>query len=289
MIRLGLAAENDKLAAIKDYMMANAEIKHVIVFSPPQFWLAGDWEQYTYADIIMYKVFYPLLEKVDRTYLIVVNECLRTQNRSDLTYNCLHHYLNQTPHHMVFEYFPFVDTVKDFMILVDDDHPSKYKGKGFSPEILSELDVDGIVRTPNVGVISVPIGDDVQSKYEHERDRLFDTLGNKDPDTIPRTLHLWCGKLKLSVVTPDKLYVARNKRLKRDNIATYKEIKAPEHRISIDLPYRQMDMNDYLKTSGESMVQFLSTGLSVDNYYEKTLKEWTARLEEFYATAGIRR
>lgn len=286
MIRLGLD-KTDKLNAVAAYMDANPEVEHVIVFSPPQFWLDGDWEQYTYADIIMYKVFYPLLEKVDKTYLIVVNECLRTQNRSDLTYNCLHHYLNQTPHRIVFEYFPFVDTADDFMILADNDHPGKYKGKGYRPEILKELDVTGIDRRPDINVITIPADDNLQAKYKKERDNLFDTLGNKDPDTIPRTLHLWCGKYKLSAVEPEKLYVARNKRLNRSNIITYKDAMQPEHRISIDLPYRQIDLNDYLKISGETTVTFLSTGLNVDKYYAQTLKEWAERLEEFYAAAGI--
>ena len=65
---------------------------------------------------------------MDASYLLIINECLRTRKRSDLTYNCLHHYLNQTPHRLIFEYFPFVSDPNDFMILLDKEFPGNTRG-----------------------------------------------------------------------------------------------------------------------------------------------------------------
>ena len=84
--------------------------------------------------------------------------------------------------------------------------------------------------------------------------------------------------------------MARNKRFKQDNIKTYRDIRKNQKdkdRIVIDFPYRQIEFNDYLKTTETDKVEFLSTGLPVDNYYESKLKDWLNRLEEFYATASL--
>lgn len=288
MIRLGLNSDDKKLL-ITEYIHNHPEVTNVIEFAPPEFSMQADWEQYTYDDIIMYKTFYPLLEKIDDHYLIVVNECLRTQKRNDLTYNCLHHYLRQTQHHIVFEYFPFVTDSKDFLILADNDHPDRWKGHGYEPVMLKELDIAGVRRTPVVSIIDMGLDQDSDavSAYNEERDRLFDTLGNKSPDTIPRNLHVWCGKLKLPAIKSDVLYIARNKRLKLANVIPYKDADSAQHRISIDMPVRQMNLNDYLKRTGEDKITFLSTGLPVDEYYARELISWAERLDIFYDQAGI--
>ena len=57
---------------------------------------------------------------------------------------------------------------------------------------------------------------------KNKKNELFDNLGNKDPDTIPRNLQLLAGDFKKK--SNWTKYVARNKRFKLDNVFTYDEI-----------------------------------------------------------------
>src|SRR5690554_5464799 len=129
MIRIGLN-EEEKRHEVERYTQTHG-ITQVKVFYPDKFPIDLGGEHIEYKDIIEYKFFYRLLEEIDQDTLLVFNECLRTQKRSDLTYNCAHHYCNQTPHKIVFEHFPFIESKIDFMILLDFINKGKYKGKGF--------------------------------------------------------------------------------------------------------------------------------------------------------------
>ena len=63
-----------------------------------------DDEFIEWADIIEYRYYYRLLQEIGSKTLVVVNECLRTQARHDLTYNCMRLFLNQTDHRLIFQY-----------------------------------------------------------------------------------------------------------------------------------------------------------------------------------------
>lgn len=289
--------------ASKLYWIAKAcrehgEIRNIVVFSPPQFSLGAKavsdmtgvkCTEYTYADIIMYRVFYPLLEVIDDSYLIVVNECMRTQNRNDLTYNCLNHYLNQTRHRMIFEHFPLVDRVEDVMILLDREHPNRYKGRGYDPAMLREAELKVAPSHYTLKQITVKLPDGALEKYEAEKDKLFDAIGNGDPDNVPRRLHVWCGRYKRAYVDAhlDVQFVARNARFARPNVSTYANATDGRARVLLDIPHRQMALNDYLKQTQISEIVFISTGLSVDQYYRDRTREWINTLEVWYAQAGV--
>lgn len=287
-----------KLYWIKKACTEHKEIQNVVIFSPPQFSLGAQaveedtgckCTEYTYADIIMYRVFYPLLEVIDDSYLIVVNECMRTQNRNDLTYNCLNHYLNQTCHRMIFEYFPMVDRIEDVLILLDREHPNRYKGRGYDHDMLSEADLKVAPHRYMLRQIAVALPDRAAEKYEAEKDKLFDALGNGDPDNVPRRLHVWCGRYKRVYVDehPDVQFVARNARFARPNVATYANATDGRARVLLDIPHRQMILNDYLKRTDISELAFVTTGLSVDRYYYDRTREWINTLEGWYAQAGV--
>ena len=286
MIRLGLA-NDQKSAVIAGYLREHKDIETVLVFSPEAFPLDCAYEQYGWNDIIMYKTFYPLLERISGNYLIVVNELLRTSSRSDLTYNCLHHYLNQTPHHIVFQWFPIIDDAADMMILADNDHPGRYKGRGLHADIIGDLDIDGYDRRPQITVTPVPVPDGAEAAYVAEREKLFDTLGNRDPDIIPRHLHEWAGRYKKALIDQGKKYVARNQRFKLPNIVTYKTAD-DAGRISIDLPHRRIELNDYLYRTQADTINFLSTPFNVDKYYAGELTRWHEKAGEIYAQTGLR-
>lgn len=258
-----------------------------MIFSHDPFRLGMEYDEFNWPDAIMYKVFYPLLERVRDTTLMVVNEFMRSKNRSDLTYNCMHHYLNQTPHRIVFEWFPVIDDPSDFMILMDMDHPNKFKGRGLDPSMLNGLDISGYDRRPVVRRTLIEVSPETREKYEKHRDDLFENLGSKDPDTVPRNLHVWCGKYK--PLEPGVRYVARNKRLNKNglDITTYKEGKEAEARIAIDIPHRRLELNDFLKTTQQKELIFIGTDLGVDTYYWNQLEEWNQKAGEIFALTGI--
>ncbi len=290
VIRIGLK-QSEKQKTLDDYLKNN-KIKKVIVLYADKHESTYDFggtevEYVEWKDIIMYKFFYRLLEEINNEYLIVVDELMRTQNRSELTYNCAHHYLNQTEHKIVFEYFPFIESKNDFMILLDFIDKGKYKGRSFSYDLLAEKDVKIKPRKIELELLQLPTTSEQAEEYEKERDRLFDNLGNKDPDTIPRNLHVFVGKYKKNHLTDGEQYVARNQRFKMNNIRTYRQIDDRNKRKVIDFPHRRIDFNDFLKTSGQEKVTFLSTGLSVDNYYYTSFKEWLQRLGDFYGKASL--
>lgn len=291
MILIGLT-EKQKQDEIRRYVEKNS-VKHVIVFSPQKFLMElpklGDVpiEQIEYKEVIMYRTFYPLLERIDQDYLLVVNEFMRTSNRSDLTYNCLRHYLNQCGHQIVFEYFPFIADPAEFMILLDFDTKSKHKGSGFEDRMLDEEYVLCSNRHISLNVEKVGLPDGAKDEYEKRKEELFKDLGKRDPDTVPRELHAFCGRWKKPFIRPELAYVSRNGRYNLPNVTTYPNVERGVQYILLDFQHRRLAMNDFLRKTQESNLTFLSTGLSVDEYYVKEFYAWLARLESFYAKAGI--
>lgn len=289
MIRIGLNSE-EKQQVIDDYLSQN-RLKKVFVFSyekfPSQLVFPGVEAEYIgYADIIMYKFFYRLLEEIDDDCLLIFDECMRTQNRSDLTYNCAHHYCNQTSRKIVFEYFPFIEYYNDFMILLDLINKGKYKGKSFRDYFLIDDDIRIKQHHFAVNTIDIPVSELDRKRYEKKKESLFASLGNRDPDTIPRNLHIFTGDLKKPFIEPNKSYVARNSRFNLPNVITYKDVEQKDY-IIIDFPHRRLDFNDFLKRTGMHDIIFLNSTLKVDLYYLNELRAWIERLGEFYAKASL--
>lgn len=289
MIRIGLNVE-EKQKQINEYLEANVDIKKIIVLYykdfEEKFSTSKKIEYVEYANIIMYKFFYRLLEEIDDTHLIIVNECMRTQKRNDLTYNCAHHYLNQTKHKIVFEYFPLIESKNDFMILLDFQNKNKYRGKGFDWDFVLSEDVEIKRHSLKFKSIAVPCSTEQKGEYLLKKEELLENLKNKDPDTLPRELHLWLGKLKKSFIFSDQKYLARNARYKMSNVTTYKDVN-DANLIIIDFPCRRLDFIKYLKNTGTNDVAFLNTCLGADKWYFEDYEEWYGRVVEFYVKASV--
>lgn len=287
MIILGMD-KTQKENIIKDYLSKNS-IKKVYVFYfkiQPDYNLEIETEYIEYADIEMYKFFYRLLEEIDNSSLIVIDECMRTQNRSELIYNCAHHYLNQTQHKIIFEYLPFIEDNNDFMILLDFQNKGKYKGKSFDYAMLKEEEV--IINPIKIKYVVKWFETTEKEKqdYEKKKNDLFDNLGSKHPDTIPRTLHISAGNLKKSRLMDDIKYVARNSRFKKPNVVTYKEVIDKNYTV-IDYPCRRLEFVDYLRYTKSDKINFLSSDLKIDKFYADDYRQWLERMREFYAQAGV--
>jgi hypothetical protein len=292
MIRIGLnGKEKDK--TVSAYLSQNPGIKKVycLYFKRfPQEYTMPDGveiEYVEYAQIIKYKVFYRLLEEIGEHSLIVVDECMRTQKRSELTYNCAHKYLKQTPHRIVFEFFPIIEQKDDFMILMDFNTPLKYHGRGFDYAMLKDEDIEMKPFRIRYSTVSLPATAEERERYEAKKKALFAELGNKDPDTVPRTLQLLAGDIKARAVEPDKLYAARNSRHNRKNIIPYGSIDKSGAYVILDFHHRRLNFNDFLKVAGNARVTFLCTDLPVDDVYSSEFIKWKARLDAVYARANL--
>ena len=125
------------------------------------------------------------MQEINKNSLIVLNECLKKQNRYDLTYNCIRRYILQTNHRIIFNYYPIIREEKDFMILYDMLQNNPFLKEKY--EYITKFD------NVEIGSIEFEVTkDDVvidlsDEEYEVEKKKLVSEV-NKDPDIIPRRL-----------------------------------------------------------------------------------------------------
>lgn len=289
----------EKQQIVADYRAAHA-IGKVVVIAPERFPLAvPDADQVNYADVIMYVTFYRLLQEIDRDTLVVLHECLRTQNRYDLAYNCIRNYLNRTPHVLVFQTLPQIDAAEDFMVLFDWATGSRWKRRHFDPELIrSEAQVHVQEWPVAFSRIAVPTSLATRVKYEQERERLFAKLGARDPHTLPRNLYLLGGRDKYAWLNaydddqpglfadPDdqRQYVARNKRLGNGRIVTYDDVQPGAVYTVLEFPHRFIDWCDFVTYTGQAASDVLVAELRVDQWYWERYTAWGARIHDTYAS-----
>lgn len=290
MIFIGLD-ETEKLTEIEKYISGH-DVDKVIIFSDEHFFLEDipeDYRQIGYKETIMYRTFYPLLAEINDKTLLVMNEMMRDSNRSCLTYNCVAKFTNQTPHRLVFEYLPAIDSAEDFMILLDFNNSQRYKLQRLEDIDFEKEEIFCRRRELFMEHILCDLPDDAAEKYEKEKDRLFDNLGNKDPGTIPRNLHAWVGRYKVKELYPDLCYVARNSRFKKQNVTTYANVEADHDYILVDIQHSHKAMNDFFRRTKVENPLFISTGLKVDQYYLNEHNRWWKEVQRIYDKTGIYR
>lgn len=282
MIYLGLdlPEKRKRIASAVSEIVASK----VVVFSPKRFRFDVEiqcpvehveWEQ-----IIQYKFFYRLLQEINRSTLLVINECLRTTERSSLHYNCLRNYLTRTPHQLVFSRFPALESPDDFMILVDFDTSSRWRRSKLA-DVGERLAVELFQVAPVLSSIPIETDTATRAKYAKEKLRLIDGIGTQDPHTIPRRLHLLSGAHKARVATElGGLWVGRNSRLKVPGFATYEDASEPRQVLEFCHGYR--DWSDYLTASGATGVECLVSDLRVDQWYFQRFLEWTEMQHNAY-------
>ena len=300
MIRIGyilLQKRQQMEKALDEYK----DVDRIYVFhgdkEPPNFDFEGYETIYvSHPESQMYRTFYPLLGNpykgqeipaITDKSLLVVDEIMVNTNRSDLSYNCIHHFLHVSPRHMVFSYFPFTSEEKDFMILMDMDKPDIYKNQTFNPDLLKDADFEGIRRLPEISSVPVSTTEKERKRYEEKKELLFENIGLKDPDTIPRNLALTAGDAKKKSIQDDCVYVARNGRFKKPNVFTYSSApKGDEYRL-LDMHYRLKDFENFIRYTGVRELVYMETELPVDKVYLDFLNGWYDRTEEFYEKTGI--
>ena len=297
MIYLGLDNQ-EKDRRIADYCAAHG-VEKVVILSPAKFTLSCSFansEVVEWAEIIEYKFFYRLIQEINSKTLVVVNECLRTQNRYDLTYNCIRHFLNQTSHQLIFQHLPIIDSIEDFMILFDFDTRSRWKREKFNAKPLGESRIEVAPVAVVFNTIPVEIDAKLKDAYRKEKERLLAHIGLKDPHTIPRNLYLMSGKAKLKHVESGgaglfaerRHYVGRNNRFKIETLQTYKEPSYPDAPYMVfEFCHNFIDFVDFMALSRQSSFDVMVADLKVDQWYLARYREWAERLRN--ATASLQR
>lgn len=55
----------------------------------------------------------------------------------------------------------------------------------------------------------------------------------------------------------------------------------------IDMPFRRLDFNDFLRASQQEQIRYLSTGFGVDNVYIRAFEDWVKEVKNIYAETGV--
>lgn len=292
MIFVGLKNE-EKRAEITRYAREN-DIKKVLILSPQKYFLNTDGydipvRQIEYNETIMYRTFYPLLEEINDTCLIVFNEFMRTAKRTDLVYNCCAKYTNQTPHRLVFEYLPLVSSADDIMVLLDFDTSQRYKGRGLKNIDLAEHQIQMVRRDYSLDGIIVDVPESASAAYSKEVDRLFDNIGAGDPDNIPRRLHKWCNRYRKGYISqhPEETFLAgAASSYHAANVIPRKGAPQGEYTLA-DLPFSRLEWADLFRDTGMTDIRYVKTPFKVDAAYEMMFSDWRKELEALYAQTGV--
>lgn len=289
MICLGYTPDQ-KREAIDAYLREH-QVENVFVFNADRFSVATGGldphvECVAWGDIIRYVFYYRILQETGPRTLIVINEPLRTQQRSELTYNCLRNFLQQTEHQIIFSWLPIIDTEADAAILFDFDTRSRWRRTPVSDLPWSEAVVRiGRVVVPEFDAVSVPVDAKTVERYRRSKRELIDNIGLKDPHTIPRNLYLEGGRSKLFKIGSGRSYVGRNNRFKIDGLTTYRAQEFPAAPYTVfEFPHNFIEFADFVALSGQDRFDVLcADDLPVERWYLQRYREWAEGVGRAYA------
>ena len=290
MILLG-HDEADARAKVVRYCETHP-IRRVVVIAPERFlptWeLPVAHEVVAWSDVIRYVFFYRLLQEIDGDTLIVVYECLRTQDRHDLTFNCIRHYLNRTQHRLIFQRLPIVDTIDDVMTLIDFDTDSRWKRAPPRAEILRAVAWDIREATITFDALDVGTTPKERDAYARQKRALVDGLGLGDPHTIPRNLALVGGRAKARLAaqrwSDGRRYLGRNGRLGLAAFDTYETVARERAPYTVmEFCHRFIDFSDVVTLTGQTSFPVLVSDLKVDRWYFDRFVSWSERVRDAYA------
>ena len=130
--------------------------------------------------------YYKLLQEVNTSTLIVLNEILHYTNRYLLQYNCIRKYVQQTQHRLVFSNLPAKRNEEDFMILYDMIQVNPFLKDNYNYIVCFENVVVNDCSI-NLTVDTVELTEKELEKYEEEKEKAIQSV-KKDPEIIPRRL-----------------------------------------------------------------------------------------------------
>lgn len=282
MIYLGLSTE-EKQKAIAE-ILANLDFDRVYFITHEAFNLDIEGvECVTYKDIIEYAYYYRIIENTTQRTAIILNEILRDRNRNNLTYNCIRTFLQSTPNVYVFNYLPIIDDRENFAALYDFCTKSRYKHYGLEDLNLDEVKIHCQRVDLEFKFTEAPLRLFDLENYEDEKEKIIEEFNQKDPDIIPRQLQLFSTPIKRQLIQKNKKYLCRNKRLKIKNGITYRDKISPGEYTIFDIPFNQIEFNDFLYFSGQKKIEVITTELKIDQFFDNRLLKFKQELDYVYS------
>lgn len=282
MIYLGF--NNEEKTEIINNQINNNDYDRIYFITHEKFNLDIDnVEVVTYKDIIKYAYYYRIIENTTQKTLIILNELLRDKNRNNLTFNCVRTFLNNTNNILVFNYLPIIETRNDFCSLFDFSTQNRFKYSKFDELDFSETEIICKPKRLLFNFLVYEIDMFAQESYTEYKDKLFSSFDKKDTDIIPRDLQIFASKFKEKAIVPNKKYMLRNKRIKKDNIYTYRDCVEPDEYIIFDIPFNNLDFCDFLYFSNQMKIDIITTELAVDNFFKNKLINFKTELDYVYS------
>lgn len=226
----------DKKGIVEDYA-CNHDISKVYIIGDYLDVHFCEKEYIKFSDTIMYKYFYRLLQEINNSSLVILNECLKKQNRYDLTYNCIRRYCLQTPHILIFNYFPIIKQEQDFMILYDMIQNNPFLKEQYKYVTHFENVVVGNVNF-DVNKTDITLSAECEKEYEEEKEKIIQQV-KKDPDIIPRRL------LKFSEKQKPKGFDRLDKIKPKMNIAV-SQLKVDKHYYNVLMEFKK-ELNNVIQ------------------------------------------
>lgn len=293
MIYLG-RRKNEKNDIIKKYCEKN-KIDKIFILSNEKFYFDSEYEFIEWKNIIQYTIYYRLLKEIKKDSLLILNECLRTKNRYDLTYNCIRHFLNQTEHQIIFQYLPIIDNREDFMILFDFDTRSKWKRENFNSILFKNSIIDYKKIDIILKKIDIKTNEKIKNDYNKKKKELFSREIN-DPDMIPRNLYLVSGKCKYDFIKNNNIdnlfcdnifkdywFIGRNNRFKLNNFQKYRKEEYDKKYIIFELCHNFINFIDFIFLSEQKEFEIFISDLKIDSWYWNRYLEWVKEIEYVYS------
>jgi hypothetical protein len=295
MIRIGL--DDAEKATVVNRYVAEHGIKKLFVLSPERFAPTFAAKAVTRPDEvdgraglyipwpehIEYRYYYRVIDNSGPETLIVVNECLRGQQRTMLNFNCVRTFLRHSRHQIIFQYLPVIDGIDDVMTLIDFDTRSQWWDQKFDRSMLAELDFQIRYQPVTIEPVRVQVDDKIRAAYSKEKAALLAEVRgdpDKDPHLIPRNLLLVSGKAKLPSVDPARRYVGRNNRFKLPNLETYRDASGHGERVVLELPHNVIEMADLLAVSRQHRIEVLVADTKAEDWYLRRFQDWAERVND---------
>lgn len=176
---------NDRAGIIRAYAEAHG-LQKVVLFGDMLEGLAGlNINAVPYNKVIKYEYYYKYLAFTDKQTLFVWNDCMLTKKRNCLEYNCIRHCAEQTPHRLIFNTMPLIDSCEDFMILYTMLEPNPFVKVAFSNvDKFANVDMEGF-KMPVITVAKHQATKEQWAQYQRLKDKTIAAV-KRDPNIIPR-------------------------------------------------------------------------------------------------------
>ena len=290
MLYLGLL-DNQKIDIINRYV-TEKNIKKVIFFSPVDFddsLINCEVETFGFSDCCTIRsddkhkepTWYRLCSEINAGYLIVCNEFMRTAHRGHVSYNALHSYQLRTPHRLVFNYLPVLESVDDLAILFRLSTTHNTKGLQLSEIEIPPLELER--RHVEIRPFSAMTPKVFEFKHEEVKNKLIaeaESSVNFDPENIPRRLYKAFDKNRLKAIP--KCFEGRPIVGRGGDCIGFDSLTRRDNYVVVSSPYTSNQFSILAGLHETGKIDWMMLDLKCDSFYLKKFKKTIGEMEKAY-------